>query len=200
MVVEYEEESSQQQGQEDVVGHHVEGQKEGEVKGQASDKAEGQTDASVEVLNKQKETIQKDTQQPTDAVVFYQNNFGVVSPFVSEDILAWIADVGEELVIEAMKRALERGKSNWGYVKQILRSWVQKNIRTVEAARAEIVASVRKRDSGRQAFSREVVPEWFLERKKRKQEDVEKSVVSQSDEEHEDVAVMLERYLSGAGT
>ena len=64
----------------------------------------------------------------TTAIIFYQNNFGIIRPAISENILAWIDDLGDEMVIEAMRRALARNKPSWAYVESILKSWVSKNI------------------------------------------------------------------------
>lgn len=78
------------------------------------------TDHGTAPLIKQKEMKQNKTSQivdsmdkTMDAIAFYQENFGVISPFVSEEILGWITDSGEELVLEAMKRALG-GTGNLG--------------------------------------------------------------------------------------
>ncbi|MEJ9318634.1 DnaD domain protein, partial [Halalkalibacterium halodurans] len=62
---------------------------------------------------------------------FYQQNFGVLKPFVSEEIGYWIDDLGKELVIEAMKRALKQQKQ-WNYAEGILREWSNKGIKTIE--------------------------------------------------------------------
>ena len=61
---------------------------------------------------------------------FYQENFGVENPFIAECIDQWINDVGEELVIEAMKRALKQNKS-WSYAEGILKDWARRNLRTL---------------------------------------------------------------------
>jgi DnaD/phage-associated family protein len=61
---------------------------------------------------------------------FYQQNFGMLSPFISESIDQWINDVGTELVIEAMKRALKQQKK-WNYAEGILQDWVRNNVRTL---------------------------------------------------------------------
>ena len=67
---------------------------------------------NVDPLFKRKKTKQNDTTNTTDAIRFFQENFGVVSPYVAEDMIQWINDLGESLVLYAMKRALERGSSN----------------------------------------------------------------------------------------
>ncbi|MBW9219378.1 hypothetical protein CI793_09430 [Anoxybacillus ayderensis] len=76
---------------------------------------------------------------------FYQENFGVESPFVSECIDQWIDDVGDEIVIEAMKRALKQQKK-WNYAEGILREWVQNNLRTIEDIEAYEREFYRKRE------------------------------------------------------
>jgi DnaD/phage-associated family protein len=172
----------------------AEGQMEGRTHRQMNVQANDQVNQEAEALIKQKEIKQKETKQEEDAFVFYQENFGVVSPFVAEDILNWTKDVGELLVIEAMKRSLERNKTSWGYVKSILRSWVKKGIRTVEAARAEMVQMDRAITFG-QSRSGEVVPSWFLDQKrKRKMETQEEVELDES--EAVDTNEMLKQYLN----
>ncbi|MGE7650521.1 DnaD domain-containing protein [Peribacillus frigoritolerans] len=66
-----------------------------------------------------------------DAVVFYQDNFGVISPFVVESITDWEKDLTPETVIEAMKRALSQNKRTWSYIEAILKNWNSLNLRTI---------------------------------------------------------------------
>jgi len=66
-----------------------------------------------------------------NAFAFYQENFGVLSPYMAEQIEHWIRDMGDVLVIESMKRALEQGKK-WAYADGILKAWFAENIQTVE--------------------------------------------------------------------
>jgi DnaD/phage-associated family protein len=62
---------------------------------------------------------------------FYQQNFGVLNPFIGQSIGEWIDDMNEEMVIEAMKITLKQQKS-WKYCEGILKDWYKNNIRTVE--------------------------------------------------------------------
>ncbi|MFD1608853.1 DnaD domain-containing protein [Oceanobacillus luteolus] len=117
----------------------------------------------------------------SDAIVFYQENFGLVGPFVAESLQDWIQTLGEELVIEAMKRALERNKTSWGYVKSILNDWYKKGIRTVGEAEAELVAFENERrekkglSGGFFVKKRDIIPEWYgEEERKRKERELEK--------------------------
>ena len=79
----------------------------------------------------------------------------------------WIKDFGDEMVIKAMKRSLERNKPNWGYAKSILRSWHEKGIKTVEQVKAEDVEFRNQQQArfGNRQKQTEVIPDWFKERK-----------------------------------
>ncbi|WP_261797482.1 DnaD domain-containing protein [Bacillus sp. COPE52] len=70
---------------------------------------------------------------------FYENNFGILNPFVADSITQWANDTSEELVQAAMERALKQQKK-WNYAEGILKQWANKNIKTlddVEALEAE---------------------------------------------------------------
>lgn len=84
---------------------------------------------------------------------FYQQNFGMLSPFVQQDMLYWIQDIGHELVLEALKRALEQNKE-YGYAKRIMQSWVKKGVDTLEKAMVERVQYVRSFDKKTNNYSR----------------------------------------------
>ena len=106
----------------------------------------------------------KDDNKTTENVFeFYQKNFGILSSFVQEDILYWIRDIGDGLVLEALKRALEQNKE-YGYAKKIMQSWVRKGIDSLEKAEAERVQFIRaneKRGNSYQRIGRVAnVPDW----------------------------------------
>ncbi|MFD1037202.1 hypothetical protein ACFQ3N_02015 [Virgibacillus byunsanensis] len=73
-----------------------------------------QDTASLIKLNKDKKkpnhTKQNNNITTTFAFVFYQENFGVISPFVSDAMLNWVNDMGEELVLETTKQAFLMSK------------------------------------------------------------------------------------------
>src|SRR5690606_33120885 len=107
-----------------------------------------------------------------DAIIFYQNNFGIIRPAISENILAWIDDLGDEMVIEAMRRALARNKPSWAYVESILKSWVSRNIKTIEQAKAEETEFVNQRKNRinkSQRKKKKSLPDWWHGYEKKKQ-------------------------------
>ncbi|MGG3964999.1 DnaD domain-containing protein [Heyndrickxia faecalis] len=71
------------------------------------------------------------------AIAFFeQNGFGIVESYVAEKIYFWCDDLSVNLVIEAMKNAVERGATGWKYCEIILKDWASKGIQTVEQAHA----------------------------------------------------------------
>jgi DnaD/phage-associated family protein len=76
---------------------------------------------------------------------FYEQNFGPMSPFIAECITKWVEDTSDEIVIEAMKRALKQQKK-WNYAEGILQDWVQNNLRTIEDIEAYEREFHRKRE------------------------------------------------------
>ncbi|MGY0691357.1 DnaD domain-containing protein [Virgibacillus sp. FSP13] len=164
-----------------------------------------QANRTASTLIKHKQNVNKTKQDETtaaeDAFVFYQENFGVISPFVSDSLLNWVNDSGESLVMEAMKRAVERNKLSWRYVKSILQAWDRKGISSVEDAKAEEVAFQNERkqqgrgNGGQQNV--EVVPDWFWERQRKEKLKAEKREQQQSEDDPEteaEIMALLEKH------
>ncbi|KJE28124.1 DnaD domain protein [Geobacillus kaustophilus] len=100
------------------------------------------------------------------------NGFGTVGSYIGEKIASWVDDTSEELVLEALKIAVENGAKTWKYVETILRDWFEKGYRTVDQVRAAQLAfreqQLKKRqastDSGRKTRTpvrTEIVPDWL---------------------------------------
>jgi DnaD/phage-associated family protein len=103
-------------------------------------------------------------------VFFEQNGFGVIGSYIGEKISNWIADTSEELVLEAMKIAVENGVKTWKYVESILRDWSEKGYRTVEQVRAAQMAFKEQQAKKRNGFNgsnhrkptrKEMIPDWL---------------------------------------
>lgn len=89
--------------------------------------------------NKNEEELKNSS---TRAKVFqiYQTHFGMPSVNTSERLHYWIDDLGEDLVIEAMRLSYKQGKLFWGFVEGVLKNWSSKGYRTI----FDIDASERK--------------------------------------------------------
>ncbi|TCJ88035.1 UNVERIFIED_ORG: DnaD/phage-associated family protein [Anoxybacillus amylolyticus] len=103
-----------------------------------------------------------------------ENGFGVIGDYLREKINAWVDDASEELVLEALKIAVENGAKRWVYVETILRDWTEKGYRTVDEVRAARLAFRKERmkqrsappssDGGRtmrKPIRTEIVPDWL---------------------------------------
>ncbi|RXY87100.1 MULTISPECIES: DnaD domain protein [Bacteria] len=101
------------------------------AKGQATNNNSNNNDLNNIDSNKNNSSSKQ--QSPFD---FYQvNGFGVLKPYISDQIGAWIDDFeqnGNEIVIEAMKESLNNNVYKWNYVNSILKSWFNDGIRSVD--------------------------------------------------------------------
>ncbi|TCJ04879.1 DnaD domain-containing protein [Cytobacillus praedii] len=78
------------------------------------------------------EEKEEEREHAADAANFYQENFGVISPYIADSIQKWEEDLSSEIVIEAMMRTLAQNKRAWGYTESILRSWASINLNTLD--------------------------------------------------------------------
>jgi DnaD/phage-associated family protein len=92
-------------------------------------------------ITSEKEVGKEIRAQEQDPFQFFeQNGFGTIGAYLSGKILSWCEDLSEELVIEAMKQAVENGSKNWKYIEAILRDWASKGYQTVEEVQAAQLA------------------------------------------------------------
>lgn len=112
--------------------------------------------------SKAKATIQ-------DVSLFYQNNFGVMSPYLQDDLTHWVNDLSPELVIESMKRAID-GQKNYNYAKGIMKRWLTANIKTMEQVESSEMQFERNKQQQQQSFSKpkynkqkyeKQIPDWM---------------------------------------
>ena len=126
-------------------------------------KSEVNSCSSYTEMSTEKSANNDDDKTTENVFEFYQKNFGILSSFVQEDILYWIRDIGDGLVLEALKRALEQNKE-YGYAKKIMQSWVRKGIDSLEKAEAERVQFIRANEKRGNSYQRTgrvaTVPDW----------------------------------------
>ncbi|MFV1457131.1 DnaD domain protein [Bacillus mycoides] len=109
---------------------------------------ENPTLLSTKELNTNKQNTNK--QSSSSIFAFYENNFGILNPFVADSITQWANDTSEELVQAAMERALKQQKK-WNYAEGILKQWVNKNIRTLADVNA---AEIEFKNKGKKGANR----------------------------------------------
>ncbi|PDZ49164.1 replication protein [Bacillus sp. AFS094611] len=79
----------------------------------------------------QQERVGAEEVVEVNPISFYEQNFGLITPFIAEGIHAWVDDLNAELVVKAMQIALEKNTRNMNYVNTILRDWHLKGLKTV---------------------------------------------------------------------
>jgi DNA replication protein len=90
--------------------------------------------------------------KPAGLISTFEKEFGrPLSPIEVDQIQQWAGEVESFLVIEALKRAVLRGKHNFKYINSILMEWKKNNLQTLEAI-AEYERDFLKRRSARGAL------------------------------------------------
>lgn len=124
--------------------------------------------------SKVKETKVNNSNKSDDVVVpsgpsahdFYQQNFGVENPTISQNIEFWIDDLSEELVIESMRRAALDQK-NYKYAEGIMKNWDKAGVKTMDEVKSADVAfeNSKKKPSygGNTSIRKETLPDWAKE-------------------------------------
>ncbi|WP_088103018.1 DnaD domain-containing protein [Halalkalibacter urbisdiaboli] len=86
---------------------------------------------------KEEEKQEKEQKQELYATVFrfYEDNIGVLNPFIAESIALWLEELSPEVVMLAIKKALMKQK-RWDYAEGILKKWVNQNLTTPQLIEA----------------------------------------------------------------
>lgn len=89
-------------------------------------------------IEEEKEEGKTDIKKTENPFEFYQNNFGLMSTYTAENINTYLLDgLSEELIVAAMKEAIDNNARKWNYVKTILNDCLKENITTVEQYKAK---------------------------------------------------------------
>lgn len=72
-----------------------------------------------------------------EIIDFYNNNIGAITPFGLETLSEYAKEMPKDLIILAMKKAVEANIRTIQYVKGILNNWSKKGIKTVADAERE---------------------------------------------------------------
>lgn len=108
------------------------------------------------------------------AINFYENNVGMISPWIREDIEDEVkewheinADEAEKIIVEALKNAVgTQARNKWKYAKSILSSWKERNIKSLSDIKAddkqhqrEVQTRYSHKNYGRKPVE-EKIPDW----------------------------------------
>lgn len=109
----------------------------------------------------------------SDIFEFYQNNIGMMTPYVQQNVIHWCNDTSPELVMLAIEKAVKENALKFSYAEAILKSWLNQGVKTKAEALAEMN---RRSQAGRNGYSKrnefvETLPDWAKDTKKPRQEE-----------------------------
>lgn len=77
--------------------------------------------------------INKKEKERDEIINFYNNNFGLITPFIADNIFTYLTDgLEDKLIVRAMEEAIANNVRRWNYVKAILDDCLNNNIHTKE--------------------------------------------------------------------
>lgn len=153
-------------------------------------------DREKDVEEEKKPKVEKEVK----AFDFYQSNgFGLLNSHISDEMGAFIDDFkhnGDDIVIAAMKIAIDRNNISWGYTKGILRNWINANLNSFEEVRAYEKRKLQQYQSrnNNQYQSKEKTPEWLI--KQKNGENSQGSSTTETSEDFERRKAQLEREVN----
>lgn len=106
---------------------------------------------------------------------FYQNNIGMMTPYVQQNVIHWCNDTSPELVMLAIEKAVKENALKFSYAEAILKSWLNQGIKT----RAEAIAEMNRRSqAGSNGYQKantfkETLPDWATDGNRPKQPEKE---------------------------
>lgn len=72
-----------------------------------------------------------------DIIAFYEDNITAITPFSADILYDFLKEMGKDLVILAMQKAVQANIRTIQYIKGILNNWSKKGIKTVLQAKEE---------------------------------------------------------------
>src|SRR5690625_6160507 len=124
----------------------------------------------------------------------------MIGGYAAEMFTNWLEVFDDEILILAMKEAIENDAKNWRYLNRVLSNWKDKGVKTVNDAKAAIVEfrdnQKRKYQSKKQNHSTEVIPEWFEDRDQQK---LKKEKTEENDTNDVEIQKIIEKYKTNVG-
>lgn len=108
----------------------------------------------------------------SDIFEFYQNNIGMMTPYVQQNVIHWVNDTSPELVMLAIEKAVKENVLKFSYAEAILKSWLNQGVKTKAEALAEMN---RRAQAGRNGYQKrsefvETLPDWAKDTEKPKKQ------------------------------
>ena len=126
--------------------------------------------ANADEFDKSQEYLDDINKDISKVILTYEQNIGLLSSFILEEIEEYQKKIPDEMIIEAIKRAVEAGKRNWKYTKGIINNWISQGIRTL----AEVMQNDEAFKKAKEAKQSKIIietPEQEKERLLKEQEE-----------------------------
>ena len=93
---------------------------------------------------------------------FYQNNIGMMTPYVQQNVIHWCNDTSPDLVMLAIEKAVKENVLKFSYAEAILKSWINQGVKTKAEALAEMNRRAQASRNGYQKGIgfKETLPSW----------------------------------------
>ena len=91
---------------------------------------------------------------------FEQETGKALSPLQMEDLQYMLEDFNADVILEALKEAVNQGKANFAYIKAILNRWKHDNLMTVELVRNSKAIREAKKQKTNTNTESEINEEW----------------------------------------
>ncbi|MGF7014273.1 Lin1244/Lin1753 domain-containing protein [Ornithinibacillus bavariensis] len=146
--------------------------------------------------SKENKSIKQEEEKSVSTTNFFDKNIAPITERVAEQIKYWEEDLSPKIVIRAMEEAIDNNARNWKYINSILLDWNNKGAKTLNDVERIIREFEEKKKSNRKSHyqkpqSKEVVPDWFKDRKNKSP-----APVQMSPEELEETKKEMEDVLS----
>ncbi|MCD4838142.1 DnaD domain protein [Neobacillus sedimentimangrovi] len=114
-----------------------------------------------EEKEEEKEKEEEEVKSSANCFDFYQNNFGLLTPHISQKIGSWLDDFNgqHEIIIKAMEITLERNRRAFSYTEGILKDWYFHKVLTLQDIEAyenekksKVVVGLRTKQNKRSLF------------------------------------------------
>ena len=94
---------------------------------------------------------------------FEQNGFGKIGNYYAKKIKSWCTEFSCEIVIKAMKLALENGSNRWNYAEAVLNDWNKNGYRTIKDIQDArlIYKSQKQHETCKMPIRKEIIPDWL---------------------------------------
>lgn len=89
----------------------------------------------------------KEEEERQDPFYLFENNICMLNNINRDSLISWCNDLGDDLVIAAIKLAAKYNARSYKYFEDILREWIQQNIKTVDDARLYVKEKNKKKNN-----------------------------------------------------